>query len=66
MLKMGLVDEIVPEPPGGAHADHQAAAALLAPVLQRCLAEAAKLPVNDLLERRYQKFRQMAQFFQGE
>jgi len=66
LLRMGLVDEIVPEPPGGAQADHQAAAALLAPVLERCLAEAAKLPVNDLLERRYQKFRQMAQFWTGE
>jgi acetyl-CoA carboxylase carboxyl transferase subunit alpha len=66
LLKMGLVDEIVPEPPGGAQADHQAAAALLAPVLERCLSEAAQLPVNDLLERRYQKFRKMAQFWTGE
>jgi acetyl-CoA carboxylase carboxyl transferase subunit alpha len=66
LLKMGLVDEIVPEPPGGAQADHQAAAALLTPVLERCLSEAARLPVNDLLERRYQKFRKMAQFWTGE
>jgi acetyl-CoA carboxylase carboxyl transferase subunit alpha len=66
LLKMGLVDEIVPEPPGGAQADHRAAAALLAPVLERCLSEAAQLPVNDLLDRRYQKFRKMAQFWIGE
>jgi len=35
-------------------------------VLERCFSEAAQLPVNDLLERRYQKFRKMAQFWIGE
>jgi len=64
LLALGLVDEIVPEPKGGAHFDHRAAAALLEPVLQRCLEEVRPLPVPELLERRYQKFRRMAQFFQ--
>jgi acetyl-CoA carboxylase carboxyl transferase subunit alpha len=63
LLALGLVDEIVPEPPGGAHTDHKAAAALLEPVLERCVAELEKLPLEVLLEQRYQKFRRMAQFF---
>jgi acetyl-CoA carboxylase carboxyl transferase subunit alpha len=64
LLALGLVDEIVPEPKGGAHFDHRAAATLLEPVLQRCLEELRRLPVPELLERRYEKFRHMAQFFQ--
>ncbi len=62
LLALGLVDEIVPEPPGGAHVDHRAAAALLEPVLERCLSELDRLPTEELLERRFQKFRRMAQF----
>jgi acetyl-CoA carboxylase carboxyl transferase subunit alpha len=66
LLRLGIVDEVVPEPPGGAHADHQAAAALLATAIERCLADAQKLPPDELLERRYQKFRKMAPFWVGE
>ncbi len=66
LLGLGLVDEIVPEPKGGAQFDHRAAAALLEPVLQRCLEELRRLPVPELLERRYEKFRRMAQFFQAQ
>ena len=60
---LGLVDEIVPEPEGGAHLDHEAAAQLLDPVLERLLAELLRLPTSELLERRYEKFRHMGQFF---
>lgn len=65
LLQLGLVDEIVPEPPHGAHTDHLGAAALLGPVLERSLQELKTLPLDELLKRRYQKFRQMAQFWAG-
>lgn len=64
LLSLGLIDEIVPEPEGGAHVDHAASAALLDPVLRRNLDELDALSVGDMLERRYQKFRHMGQFFE--
>jgi acetyl-CoA carboxylase carboxyl transferase subunit alpha len=63
LLKLDLVDEIVPEPEGGAHNDHEAAAHLFEPVLARSLDELARFSTTELLERRYQKFRRMGQFF---
>ncbi len=64
LLELDLIDEIVPEPEGGAHLDHEAAAQLLDPVLERSLDELVRLPVPQLLERRYHKFRRMGQFLQ--
>ncbi|HEX2712590.1 MAG TPA: acetyl-CoA carboxylase carboxyltransferase subunit alpha [Candidatus Acidoferrales bacterium] len=64
LLEFGLIDELVREPEGGAHRDHEAAAQLLDPVLERSLAELSNLPVRELLERRYEKFRRMGQFMQ--
>jgi acetyl-CoA carboxylase carboxyl transferase subunit alpha len=63
MQGLGLVDEVVPEPEAGAHHDHEEAARLLDPVLQRALAELSSVPTATLLEQRYQKFRRMGQFF---
>ncbi len=63
LLELGLVDEIVPEPEGGAHLDHEATAAQLKPVLERSLHELLCVPMSGLLERRYEKFRRMGQFF---
>jgi acetyl-CoA carboxylase carboxyl transferase subunit alpha len=63
LLEMKLIDAIVPEPDGGAHTDHQAAARLLEPVLAHSLAELSQLPSERLIDQRYQKFRQMGQFF---
>lgn len=63
LLALGLIDEIVTEPEGGAHLDHEKAAVLLRPVLERSLRELASLPTAELLEKRYQKFRNMGQFF---
>ena len=54
----------MPEPPGGAHTDHERAAQLIDSALQESLEEIRCLPVPELLERRYQKFRRMGQFFQ--
>jgi acetyl-CoA carboxylase carboxyl transferase subunit alpha len=63
LMELGLIDRIVREPDGGAHFDHEAAAALLAPVLEGSLAELSSLSTADLLARRYEKFRHMGQFF---
>ena len=60
---MGIVDQIVTEPPGGAHTDPERMAELLDSPLQEALGELRSLPVPELLERRYQKFRLMGQYF---
>src|SRR5947208_13538177 len=61
LTEMGCVDGIVPEPAGGAHLDHEAAAALLDASLQKHLAELKKQPLKELVTSRYNKFRNMAQ-----
>ena len=63
LLALGLIDEIVPEPPGGAHTDYKQMAEILDGVLQKSLAEVRQYSPKDLLARRYQKFRRMGQFF---
>jgi acetyl-CoA carboxylase carboxyl transferase subunit alpha len=57
-----IVDQIVPEPPGGAHMDHEQAAQLLRPVLRNCLDRLSRLSVPDLLKRRQEKLRRLAIF----
>jgi acetyl-CoA carboxylase carboxyl transferase subunit alpha len=64
LAQFGIVDEIVPEPPGGAQTDPAAAAALLDAVLVRHLGELRALSPAELVEQRYQKFRQMTQFYE--
>jgi acetyl-CoA carboxylase carboxyl transferase subunit alpha len=59
LLALGVIDEIVKEPIGGAHTNPAAAAQLLDVSLSRALAEAAALAVDARLEQRYQKFRRM-------
>ncbi|PYT65169.1 MAG: acetyl-CoA carboxylase carboxyl transferase subunit alpha [Acidobacteria bacterium] len=60
---LGIVDEIIPEPDGGAHTDHEGAARLLDDVLDRQLVALTNEPVRELLAARYEKFRKMGQFF---
>ena len=57
-----MIDEIVPEPAGGAHRDHEAAAANLHQALTRNLAQLRGIPAEELIEQRYQKFRKMSRF----
>jgi|SRR5581483_2483095 len=59
LLKAGIIDEIVPEPIGGAHVDPAAAAAELDQALSRRLAEISALDSATRLERRFEKFRRM-------
>ncbi|HZD32801.1 MAG TPA: acetyl-CoA carboxylase carboxyltransferase subunit alpha [Candidatus Angelobacter sp.] len=63
-LEMGFCDEVIPEPAGGAHNDYDGAATSLAGVLDRHLTGLEKLPLQQLLDARYQKFRNMAQYYQ--
>ena len=63
LKEMGIIDEIIPEPEGGAHSDYDAAAAYMDQVLFRSLADLKKLSVQQMLDARYNKFRQMAHFF---
>ena len=60
---LGIVDEIIPEPDGGAHGDHEGAAKLLGDVLERQLLVLTNQAPKDLLDARYEKFRHMCQFF---
>src|SRR2546430_2769807 len=62
LLRLGVVDEVVPEPEGGAHRDHDQAAANLGSALRRCLKQALEIPIDDLLKRRYEKFRKLGNF----
>ena len=64
--ELGCIDAIVPEPEGGAHIDHEAAAELLDATLQQHYAEIKKFPTSELIVSRYKKFRNMAQFFKTE
>jgi acetyl-CoA carboxylase carboxyl transferase subunit alpha len=57
LREFGIVDEIIAEPPGGAHHDHELAAQNLSAGVLRHLRQVMKLPPADLLEKRYQKFR---------
>jgi len=63
--ELGIIDEIISEPEGGAHLDHEAAAALLDRVLDRSLRSLLSVSPVELLERRYLKFRRMGLFFEA-
>jgi acetyl-CoA carboxylase carboxyl transferase subunit alpha len=63
LLDMKLIDEIVPEPEGGAHNDPEGTAKMLDPFLTRALAELSRLSARQIVDQRYEKFRRMGQFF---
>ena len=58
----GVVDEIVPEPPGAAHRDYDGAARAVKEAVLRHLAEVAALPERERLDQRYQHFRRLGVF----
>jgi len=63
-LELGICDEVIPEPPGGAHNDYDAAATMLSDALDKHLTELEKLPVAELVDARYKKFRNIARYFE--
>jgi acetyl-CoA carboxylase carboxyl transferase subunit alpha len=62
---LNVIDEIVPEPVGGAHRNHQEIAATLKSFLVKAFEVLCRIPPDDLLEQRYQKFRRMGVFEEG-
>lgn len=62
LSKLGIIDGIVPEPAGGAHHDHAAAAAALKTAVLDAIASLETLPTDTLLEQRYQKFRVLGKY----
>jgi acetyl-CoA carboxylase carboxyl transferase subunit alpha len=62
LLKLEVVDEIVPEPEGGAHRDYDSAAENLDTALRRNLERISDTPIEELLNKRYEKFRRLGSF----
>jgi acetyl-CoA carboxylase carboxyl transferase subunit alpha len=65
LAKLGIIDDVIPEPLGGAHRDQREMANTLKAHLLRYLRELRGVPVEELLEARYQKFRRMGFFEEG-
>jgi acetyl-CoA carboxylase carboxyl transferase subunit alpha len=64
LFELGVIDEVVTEAAGGAHRNPDETASSLKDSLRKYLAELTPLSVDELLEKRYQKFRQMGQFIE--
>jgi acetyl-CoA carboxylase carboxyl transferase subunit alpha len=64
LLRLGVIDSAIKEPLGGAHRDHHQAATNLKLFLRNGLRELLAIPVDQLLEARYQKFRRMGKFLE--
>jgi acetyl-CoA carboxylase carboxyl transferase subunit alpha len=62
LLKLGVIDGVVPEPLGGAHRDPAETGKNLKEAIVAALHELEKIPVDKLVQRRYNKFRQMGRF----
>ncbi|HVS35099.1 MAG TPA: acetyl-CoA carboxylase carboxyltransferase subunit alpha [Gemmataceae bacterium] len=62
LAKFGVVDDVIPEPLGGAHRDQRETATTLKTYLLRCIRELRTMPIKELMEARYKKFRRMGVF----
>ena len=62
LAELSVIDEVVPEPPGGAHADPAGAAAAVGEAIERHLKEVLDLTPEERRERRYRKFRALGRF----
>jgi acetyl-CoA carboxylase carboxyl transferase subunit alpha len=65
LLRLGIIDEVIPEPLGGAHRDHREAATTVKTFLIRSLRELSEFPRSELLARRYDKFRRIGTFVEA-
>lgn len=64
LKRFGVVDDVIEEPLGGAHRDHHSMAARMKLYLVRTLRELSAIPTEQLLQQRYEKFRQMGVFLE--
>jgi len=62
---LGIVDDVIPEPLGGAHRDHHLMASQMKIYLRRSLRELSGVPTEELLEKRYEKFRRIGTFLEA-
>lgn len=62
LLELGVIDEVIPEPLGGAHRDHRAMATTLKGSLIAAIKDLRQIPREELVDRRYEKFRRMGVF----
>ena len=65
ILRLGVIDEIIPEAPGGAHRDFDLTAQNLAAAIRRHLAELMPLSPQALKDQRYDKYRRMGAFVES-
>jgi acetyl-CoA carboxylase carboxyl transferase subunit alpha len=65
LLQLGIVDEIIPEPPGGAHTDPEAMCRRVGDVIAKALDELSRLNPQELTARRYDKFRALGVYDEG-
>ncbi len=65
LLKLEVVDEIVSEPEGGAHRDYDSVAENLGSALRGNLQHISEFPIDELLQKRYEKFRRLGIFTEG-
>lgn len=63
LLEMKLIDGVIPEPPEGAHTDHEAASLAVRETLREALNQLSDLTLDTVVEQRYEKFRRMGNFF---
>ena len=61
--RLGCVDDVIPEPGGGTHTDPAAAMQMVGDTLEKAFAEVRSEPLETLLRKRYEKFRNIAQFY---
>jgi acetyl-CoA carboxylase carboxyl transferase subunit alpha len=62
LLELGIIDKIIPEPPGGAHIDPAQTFGNVDKHISQELKKLESKPVGEMLEERYQKFRKMGVF----
>jgi len=62
LRELKLIDEVIPEPLGGAHRDHETAIAILKKTVLKHLQELTRIPVDQLLAERYEKFRKVGEY----
>ena len=65
LLALGVVDGIIPEPPGGAHTDPEWTCRRVGETLEETLTELERLSIHELLARRYDRFRHLGAFDEG-
>ncbi len=62
LLKFGIIDDVITEPIGGAHRDHQGTARQVKAFLKRYLSEVRKIPKEELVKQRLERFRRIGEF----